>query len=201
MPKLSSDRLGYTLLDGIGAIIEVWSLEEIKEIYANIEIQQNEEGIEELGFKDKEIAEKFVCGMSQVTRVYIENKTLFSMQFLADIMKKMNEKNLISKQDLYNLSEKEVIERIEKCDISNIAKNFKIWRNATKIKESDTLIRNRYCVSIPNPKIRYINPLVRQGNEFVRIAKISAEANNAIEKIRNFKNKKYAYLDFDFNRE
>ena len=33
-----------------------------KEIYSNIEIQKNEEGIEELGFKDKNIAEKFIVG-------------------------------------------------------------------------------------------------------------------------------------------
>lgn len=112
-PRLSSDRLGYTLLDGIGAVIEVWSLEEIREIYTNIEIQQNEEGIKELGFKDKKIAEKFVKGMSQVSKVYVENRTLFSMQFLADIMKKMAEENLICKDELYQLSEQEVIKKIE----------------------------------------------------------------------------------------
>lgn len=197
-PKLSSDRLGYTLLDGIGVIIEVWSIEEIREIYTNIEIQQNEEGIEELGFKDKEIAEKFVKGMCQVAKVYVENKTLFSMQFLADIMKKMSEENLICKEDLYCLSEKEVIQRIEKCNLNQIAKNFEIWRNATKIKESEELIANRYCVSISKPKIRYINPLVRQKNGFVRISEISEEAKKEIEDVRILKNKKYAYLDFDF---
>lgn len=197
-PKLSSDRLGYTLLDGIGAVIEVWSIEEIREIYTNIEIQQNEEGIEELGFKDKEIAEKFVKGMCQVAKVYVENKTLFSMQFLADIMKKMSEENLICKEDLYRLSEQEVIQRIEKCNLNQIAKNFEIWRNATKIKESEETIANRYCVSISKPKIRYINPLVRQKNGFVRMSEISEEAKKEIEDVRILKNKKYAYLDFDF---
>ncbi len=90
----------------------MWSLEEIREIYTNIEIQQNEEGIKELGFKDKKIAEKFVKGMSQVSKVYVENRTLFSMQFLADIMKKMAEENLICKDELYQLSEQEVIKKI-----------------------------------------------------------------------------------------
>lgn len=196
-PKLSSDRLGYTLLDGIGAVIEVWSLEEIEEIYSNIEIQQNEEGVEELGFKDKEVAEKFVKGMSRVSKVYVENRTLFSMQFLADIMKKMSEEKLISKEDLYHLSEKEVLQKIEQCHLKSIANNFEMWRNATKIKESEEPIANRYCVSILKPKIRYINPLVRQENGFVRVSEISQKAKQEIEDVKELKNKKYAYLDFN----
>lgn len=131
-PKLSSDRLEYTLINGLGATKELWTLEEIKEIYQNIEVQKNEEGIEELGFKDKEIAEKFVHVMSKLSNEYIQNRTKYSMQFLADIMKKMSEKNLINKEDLYHLSEKEVIEKIEKCEENNIAKNFAIWREATR---------------------------------------------------------------------
>lgn len=197
-PQLSSDRLEYTLANNLGAVFEEWNLEEIKEIYEDIEIQTNEEGIEELGFKNKQIAEKFVNGMRKLSAEYIENRTKFSMQFLADVMKKMSEKKLITIEDLYNLSEKEVIEKIESCRENNIAKNFEIWKKATQIKESSKPVQNRYCVSIMNPKIRYINPLIRQGNEFVRINKISEKAKEDIEKARSFRTEKYAYLDFDF---
>lgn len=196
-PRLSSDRLEYTMVNNLGAIFEKWTIDEIKEIYENIEIQKNEEGIEELGFKNKVIAEKFVQGMRRLSNMYIENKTKFSMQFLADIMKLMSEKNLISKEDLYNLSEKEIIKKIEKCEYRNIANNFKIWRNATEIKQSDTAIPHRYCVSIMNPKIRYINPLIREQNNFVRVEKISEKARQEIAGARDFKTKKYAYLDFE----
>lgn len=197
-PQLSSDRLEYTLSNGLGASDEkLWELEEIKEIYQNIEIQKNEDNIEELGFKDKKIAEKFVHTMSKLSSSYIQNKTKFSMQFLADIMKKMSEKNLISKKDLYSLSEKEVIEKIENCELDNISKCFNLWRNATEIKESDIPIAGKYCVSV-KAKIRYIVPLVRSQNEFVRINKIAKEASQDIKKALNFKTKKYAYLDFKF---
>lgn len=149
-------------------------------------------------FKDLPIAEKFVHGMQKLSKEYIENRTKYSMQFLADIMKKMSEKHLITIEDLYNLSEKEIIEKIENCKEDNIARNFEIWREATQIKQSNEPVTNRYCVSIMNPKIRYINPLVRQGNEFVRINKISEKAKEDIEKAKNFKTEKYAYLDLDF---
>lgn len=197
-PQLSSDRLEYTLSNGLGATKEVWSLEEVKQIYQSIQIQKNEEGIDELGFRNQKMAEKFVHGMSQLSTVYIENRTKFSMQFLADIMKKMSTKNLISKKDLYDLSEKEVIQRIENCEWNNIAKNFHIWKNATTIQESETQVMDKYCVSIMNPKIRYIVPLVEIENKYIRLNKISEEANKDIERAKNFKTKKYAYLDFEF---
>ena len=106
-PMLSADRLEYTLSNGLGVRKKVWNLNDIKEIYDNIEVQKNEQGIDELGFKDKIIAEKFVKGMRILSNSYIDNKTKLSMQFLADIMKNMSYKNLITKKDLYELSEKD----------------------------------------------------------------------------------------------
>ncbi len=191
-PMLSADRLEYTLSNGLGACKNIWSLEDVKEIYENIEIQKNEQGIEELGFKDIKIAEKFVKGMRRLSNSYIDNKTKFSMQFLADIMKIMSSQNLITKKDLYELSEKEVIERIENCDYAEISQKFDMWKNAHEIKESDEKVKNKYCVSI-DAKIRYINPLVNG----IRISEISEVAKEEIQKALEFKTKKYAYLDFD----
>jgi len=195
-PMLSSDRLEYTLSNGLGATEKIWDLKDIKEIYSNIEIQKNEKGIEELGFKDKFIAEKFVHTMSKLSCLYRRNKTIFSMQFLADIMKIMSEKHIITINDLYSMSEKEVIEKIEKCCESNISECFKKWENAKDIKISQTKPENVYYVNIEKNKVRYINPLVRNNNRFVRIRDISENANEDIEKALNYKIAKYIYMDF-----
>ena len=125
-------------------------------------------------------------------------KTVFSMQFLADIMKKMSKRNMISIDDLYRLSEKEVIEKIEQCNVDNISKCFKIWKNATKINTSDTLPIKKYFVSIEKMKIRYINPLVRNDEKYDRVYDISESAKIDIEKALNYKTAKYTYLDFEF---
>lgn len=196
-PMLSSDRLEYTLSNGLGATEKIWGLNEIEEIYKNIEIQKNEEGIQELGFKDLKIAEKFVKTMSILSRLYRREKTVFSMQLLADIMKRMSNQNMISIDDLYRLSEKEVIEKIEYCKDENISQCFNIWRNATEIKTSDTLPKNKYFVSIEKMKVRYINPLVRNNNKLERIYDISENAKEDIEKTLNYKTAKYTYLDFE----
>ena len=196
-PRLAADRLEYTLSNGLGAIAEIWNLETVRKIYNNIEIQTNEDGIEELGFKDLKIAQEFVHTMSKLSSLYIINEVKFSMQFLADIMKKMSKQNLVTIKDLYTLSEKEIMKRIEKCDIDNISKCFDIWKNATELHESDEKPENVYSVSV-NAKIRYIVPLVKTENGYMRIDKLSGIAKEDIERAKNFKTKKYAYLDFDF---
>lgn len=193
-PQLSSDRLEYTLSNGLGVTAELWDLKEIEEIYKNIEVQKNEMGIPELGFKDKKIAEKFVHTMSILSSMYIQAKTKFSMQFLADIMKKMSEHNLITINDLYTLTEKDVIEKIENCKSDNIANSFGSWKNAKNIIESDEQPKDRYFVSIDKVKIRYINPLVSDSNNYVRIADISSNAKRDIDNALNFKTKKFVYL-------
>jgi len=195
-PKLSADRLEYTLSNGLGVITKLWKLEDIKEVYNNIEVQKNEDGIEELGFKDKKIAEKFVNIMSKLSAIYVSNECTFSMQFLADIMKKLSENNLISVQDLYTLSEKEIIDKIENCKLGDIANCFKIWKNSTELLESDEFVEEIYCINGKN-KRRYIVPLVNEKDKYVRINDISSTAKEDIDVFLKYKPKKYCYLKFD----
>lgn len=197
-PCLSSDRLEYTLSNGLGATEKIWTLDDVKDIYDNIEIQKDEKGVEEVGFKDIAIAEKFVHTMSILSRLYRREKTLFTMQMLADIMKIMSDNNMINVAEMYNLSEKEVIERIEKCNIRNISNGFKTWKNSTDILTSEVAPEGKYFVNIEKVKKRYINPLVRYNNEYKRLKNISKKATNDINEALEYKTAKYVFLDFDF---
>ena len=82
----------------MGVRKKLWDLEEVREIYQNIEVQKNEDGIEELGFKDISITEKFIKNMSILSISYMDSKTKLSMQFLSDIIKKMYNQNLIKQK-------------------------------------------------------------------------------------------------------
>ena len=86
--------------------------------------------------------------MSTLSISYMDSKTKLSMQFLADIIKKMYNQNLIKQNDLYNLSEKEIIQKIENCKYDNISEIFKKWENTTKIYESENYQENKYCLII-----------------------------------------------------
>ena len=157
---------------------------------------KNEDGTDELGFNSLDKAEKFVETMSMLSRLYRRNKTKFTMQFLADTMKKMSEAGLISVSDLYKYSEKEVMKMIESSSLENISDAFKTWKNADSINESDDMPEaGTYFVSIDNVKVRYINPLVKtQNGEVKRIVDISDKAKEAINVAKEYKTKKYVYL-------
>lgn len=185
-PKLSSDRLEYSLSNAL-LTYNLLDLDEIKEIYNDIEIQKDEEGIDELSFKTKNIARKFVKVTSRLSIIYREDRTRYSMQFLADIMKKMSEDGKITREDLYNLKESDVIEIIENSKYKDI---YKIWKETKKVKFSDEEPKNVYYVK-HGAKVRYINPLVN-GERISNICKI---AKKMIDKNLEYDMSKYVYID------
>lgn len=191
-PKLSADRLEYTLTHSICSR-NIWSLEQIERFYKDITILKNEDNIEELGFKTLEIAEEFVDGAKKMWMNWVSNQDKLTLKFYATIMKKMSDKGLVTLKDLYTLSEKEMIEKIENCEVDNIANSFKNFRNATRIYESDEPAKDKFCISVKT-KRRYIIPLVSDG---VRIDKASQKAREIIEDYLSYETPKYAYLDFN----
>ena len=112
------------------------------------------------------------------------------MQFLADILKRLEKDGKITKNDLYNFKESEVIDVIKSSKYGDI---FQSWRDAKEIKVSSEPPNSVYSVSCDS-KIRYINPLLNG----VRIADINSEANEAISNNLSYEPADYCYLDFDF---
>ena len=188
-PKLSSDRLEYSLSNALFTY-RVLDLDSIRKIYNDIEVQTNEFGEIELGFKTKKIAREFVKFTSKLSVIYREDRTRYSMQFLADIIKRLNEENKISIEDLYILKEKEIIDIIENSKYSKI---FKIWKNSKNIKISKEEPDNVYFVH-HGAKVRYINPLVNKE----RITNISKIAKEMIDKNLAYDMSNYIYLDYNF---
>lgn len=188
-PRLSADRLEYSLSNALFTY-KLLDIESIKEIYNDIEIQKNSENEMELGFKTKKIARKFVKVTSRLSIIYREDRTRYSMQFIADILKHLSNENKISRQDLYNLKESEVIDVIESSKYNDI---FNIWKNATKVKTSKEEPKDVYYVH-HGAKIRYIDPLVNGE----RISKICKIANSMINKNLSYDMNNYVYLDFKF---
>ena len=186
-PKLSADRLEYSL-SGALFIYGNRDYELIEEIYNDIEIQKD--GEIELGFKTKKIARSFVKMTSELSIVYREDKTRYSMQFIADILKRLKDEGLIELADLYRLKESEIIKIIDDSKYSEV---FNKWRKAKKIKTSLDEPNGVYFVH-HGSKVRYIDPLVN-GKRISNICKI---AKKMIDNNLNYKMNKYIYLDFNF---
>lgn len=195
-PQLSADRFEYTFASGL-VFYRVWELDSIKEIYDNIIIFKNENGIDELGFRDCSICEKYIHIISKLWPKWVDDKDRTSMQFLADIVKSMNVKGYLTIDDLYNLSEKEVIDKILNCDDNYIKESFKKFQNSTSVYGSDVFLEDKYCISVKGKK-RYIIPLVKTDAGAVRINKICEQADREINGYLDLKFSKFTGFDFDF---
>lgn len=195
-PKLSADRFEYTFSAGL-AFHRVWDLETIYEIYNHITILKNEDGMDELGFNDWRICEKYIHIISKLWPEWISDEDRTVMQFLADIVKSMILKNYLTMDDLYHLSEADVIEKILNCEDEYIKNAFMKFQKATSVYGSDTPVSNKYCISVKG-KRRYIIPLTKYNNEVYRINEISDLAMKDIATYLNMKQSKYTGFDFDF---
>ena len=187
-PKLSADRLEYSLANMLFAY-GMADLTEIHEMYTDIVVQSDENGVKELGFQTKKIARKFVKLTSQLSIFYREDRTRYSMQLIADILKKMSESGRISVADLYQMKESEVIKLILASDYCD---TFLAWRKAKKIKKAKSFEECPEGVYVVNcqAKVRYIDPLW-QGERMSKVCKI---AKDYIEKNLAYKMEGYLYL-------
>lgn len=195
-PKLSADRFEYTFSSGL-VYKRVWNLDKIKKCYDNVCILKNEDGILELGFTDVKICEEYIHIISKLWPAWVDNEDRTVMQFLGDIVKSMNVKGYLTIDDLYSLSEKEVIDKILNCDDEYLRESFSKFQNATSVYVSDSPVTDKYCVSVKS-KRRYIVPLVKIDDNAVRINKVSKQAADDINGYLNLKFEKYTGFDFAF---
>ena len=196
-PKLSADRFEYTFSSGL-TFYRVWELDKIKEIYSNIIVTKNEDGIDELAFRDKAVCEKYISIISKLWPEWVSDKDRTVMQFLADMCKSLNKINKLDIDDLYSLSEAEVINRFKNCDDKYLNKAWDEFSNCDTVFKSEKKIDDKYCVSIKS-KTRYVNPLVIIGDTTKRIYDISEKAKEHIDwYLKLPKGGYYTYFDFDF---
>lgn len=189
-PQLSADRLEYTFSSGMSFTKE-WEVCDVKEMYSNLTVLFNENNIIELGFKDKEITEKFVNGASKMWMDFQGNKDKLVMQFIADSMKIAINKKVIEEADLYKYSEIEIIDKIINCNEKNLSSNFKSFMESTDINEGAIPPKDDYYIGF-DVKKRYINPLVKD----TRLTDLSAKSKELIEQVRNYKFENYAWFQF-----
>ena len=184
-PRLSSDRLEYSLSNALFTY-DLKDIDWVFKIYNDIEVGTNEDGIAELVFKTEDAALSFVDVTSKLSIIYREDKTRYSMQLLADIIKRLNNDNVISKSDLYTKKEEEIIDIIRKSNCSSI---FSKWEHAREVISSKTKPEGVYYVHHAS-KIRYINALVKNS----RIYNINKSAKEMIDNNLAYDMSNYIYL-------
>lgn len=199
LPALAADRLEYTLANGY-FLFDVWTLDDVKRFSDNLTVLKNEHDIDEIGFQDAEICQEFTTKNLAISAEYRSDKCVVSMQFIADILKSMILRDYLTIDDLYAMSEREVVDWILSCGDKTLSEAFRNFQRATSIYTSGSVKKDRYCTTY-RAKVRYITPLVEGQDGQTRdqrITELSASTDRAVQKYLNTKTPKYVGFDFEF---
>lgn len=179
-PKLSSDRLEYTLHNLYNYSFA--SKDEIKNIYNNIIVSTNEFGEIEMLFLDERIAEKFSLLTLKNSIIYTKDEDRYGMQYLSFVIKRAIERGVININDLY-LTERELIEKLKSDETTLI--EFNSFQRLKKVKKE---VNPSSPISfLIKSKKRYIDPYVYNKG---RLSKINSKVKTEIQKFLN--------LSFDY---
>jgi HD superfamily phosphohydrolase len=185
-PRLCADRL-EGVLHTVHIWLNIWSLEQIKKVYQRIEILPNEDNFLEIGFKDIKSGELFFKGIYEYSIALQNNEDKFTTKYIADILKKQIELKKICFEDIYKLSEIDIIKLIKENE-----KSWNIFSEVKMIKRTNKKPEGVYYVSIESKK-RYVVPLCKKGNKIVRLDIASEETGKFLSKYKDFKDSKYCY--------
>lgn len=197
MPMLAADRFEYNFSSGL-TFFRVWNLDKIKKVYDNIVIMKNEQEIPELGFKDVSICEEYINTVSHLWPEWVSDKDRTVMMFIADMCKSMNVAGYLTTDDLYTLSEKEVIDKIINCEDDYLSLSFKKFQKCKRVFSKAETNENNYGTNVIT-KVRYLNPLVIHDGKTMRIYDASKKAREQIDEYLKLpKGGYYTYFDFEF---
>lgn len=150
-PKLCADRLDGLILTGIGWTKSV-NKNIIDAIMDDVIVCNDEDGNQELGFKNKDIAELALKISEEIDCFCHSREDNYMMELLANITNLAIINGIISYNDLYVMNEKEVIKRLKNNNILEIKLLMHMFENV-RMQDIDS-------VELPNVKIRDLNPLV-----------------------------------------
>lgn len=200
IPGLAADRLEYTLSNGY-FLYETWGISDVEKFYNDIVVLENENGLDELGFKTPALAAEFTERNLPLSANYHSDAARATLQFIADILGMMIEKDLLSIDDLYAMTEREVIDWILSCGDQTISEAFRNFQRATSVYGSATQRKNTYCTDV-RAKVRYIVPLVKnrkEGELPQRITEINSQTDDLVTEYVRKKQSKYVGFEFDFH--
>lgn len=198
-PNLAADRLEYTLSNGY-FLYGTWTLDQVKTFYADLTVLKNESDSDEIGFKTPSIAAEFTTKNLTLSAEYHSSKARATLQFLGDMMSSMINSGYLTLDDLYIMSEREIIDWILSCGDKPMSDAFRNFQRATTVYSGATAKKNCYCVSVKS-KVRYITPLVQAETSDAKPARITdldKKVKSAVDKYLDDKQSKYVGFDFDF---
>lgn len=207
IPQLSADRLEYMYPSGM-ALEGSWSIKEVERSYNDLEVQTNEEGLPELGFKTVEIAEEYCSRFCMTGHILQLNEDKLMLHMLGQIMNLAVEQGVLAEEDFMELSEAQIIAKMDgvstrvvstlrqgsgtagstSVNHEELVRLYRTFREMTKIEHTESALPadEYFCISL-KVKQRYINPLVNGK----RLYDVSAKAKKIIDDFLAFSDTAY----------
>lgn len=176
-PRLSSDRLEYTLGNGIN--YGFMTKEEARVLYSDIERGINDEGVEELMFRNPKKALRFAQVALKCSKIYSGDEDRYLMQRLAELVRDCIAKGLFFEDDLYT-TEPAIISRM-----LTDAQCAAAWKHFCGIQGVMTGVDGP-AARIVHAKKRYVDPFVPGMGRVTQWDEM-------------FRNELREYLDFSFD--
>lgn len=150
-PKMCADRLDNIISVGM-AWVGTLKFTDAKRIIDSMTITVNEYDEEEISFNDENVA-VYVKNINDIINDYTHtNEDTYMMLLTADLLKRLIHLNIISYDELYTLTEHEIIEIIENnCLYDN--ELYDLWDKFKNIVDIPTITQ-------PKIKNKIVNPLV-----------------------------------------
>ena len=187
-PRLCVDRLDGILTTGL-----IWTdyldISDVEMIYKNMVVLKNEDNNYEIGFKNADIAIIFFDVMLNYSYMLQKNEDKYTLSFIADTLRNLCKKGYVKVEDLYNLSEGDLIKLIIRYD----GKRWYQFTTSRRIKRSIYPVNDSFVVSVES-KNRHVIPLVRYQNTIVRLDEISLIVKQLLEEFKNYKDTEYCYI-------
>ena len=203
IPRLSSDRLEYMFPSAMALVDRIdskttWTMEDIKTTYENIRVLKNEDGADELGFLDAQVAEDYCLKFNDVGLLLLKNENKLTLSLLGKILNMAEEKKIVGETDFMTLSERRLIETFSEFEKAHPADDFSVlfrtFTNLTSIIRSGREVPGCYCVHV-DVKKRHINPLVQTAQGTRRISDVSPRAKESIEHLLGFEDAPFGCVE------
>jgi len=150
-PRLCADRLDGVILTGL-----FWTkgidIIDIDSIINDIDVRINEDGNNEICFKNRDIAMYVVNASYEIDRYCHSKEDNFMMELLASITRRCIDLGLISYDDLFIMNEDMIFSLFNKCNDKELIDDIDLFKNIDSSMIPDILM--------PKVKVRDLNPLV-----------------------------------------
>ena len=171
-PRLSADRLEYTLSNGVH--YGILSFGEAEELYEDLAVGINEEGKAEILFRNPDPAIAFTETALACGAVYISDEDRYAMQRLADILREALQAGVLTQADLYG-REPQIIARLQGA--RQTRKAWEEYCSCRRVVRAKARPAEGDWLKVKAKK-RWINPLIAGMG---RVTEVSEETKQKIQ--------------------